>query len=156
MIHTTIVPTIIASGTKDNVIPTIATAIVNCRILPGEKAEDVQNLIRKKMDDERITMVKIGQFNSDPSAATAISSPAFQRVESAVYKTIPHVLPAPYLMIGATDSRHYRKLSSGVVNFLPMTDSKGYHGINERLPLKSLQRSIHFMRIIIRESNRKF
>jgi len=35
LIRTTIVPTIINSGVRDNVIPTFATAYVNSRILPG-------------------------------------------------------------------------------------------------------------------------
>ncbi|MFL5773594.1 MAG: M20/M25/M40 family metallo-hydrolase [Flavisolibacter sp.] len=156
MIHTTFVPTILSSGTKDNLIPSIATAIINCRILPGENAATVENDIRNMIDDKRVSIRKVGQFNSDPSPATEVTSPAFKRIESAVYKTIPHVIPAPYLMIGATDSRHYRRISNGVVNFLPMTDSKGYHGINERLPVKSFQRSIHFMRTIIRESSQDF
>src|SRR5258706_979732 len=36
MMHTTIVPTIISSGVKDNVIPTEAKAVINSRILTGE------------------------------------------------------------------------------------------------------------------------
>jgi len=59
-------------------------------------------------------------------------------------------------MIGATDSRYYRHFSNGVVNFLPMTDSKGFHGINERLPIRDFQRCIHFFMTIIEETNQEF
>jgi carboxypeptidase PM20D1 len=156
MIHTTIVPTILESGIKDNVIPGSAKAIINSRILTGETSKTVENFIREAIQDERVQIKKLGKFDSDPSPATPIESAAFKRIESAVYKTIPNVIPAPYLMIGATDSRHYRRISDGVVNFLPMTDSKGFHGINERLPIRDLQRSINFMMTVIEESNKEF
>jgi carboxypeptidase PM20D1 len=156
MIHTTIVPTILESGIKDNVIPSIAKAIVNSRILTGETSKTVEDFIRAAINDDRVQIKKLGKFDLDPSPATPIASPAFKRVESAVYKNIPNVIPAPYLMIGATDSRHYRRISDGVVNFLPMTDSKGFHGINERLPILDLQRGISFMMTVIEESNKEF
>ena len=156
MLHTTIVPTIIESGVKDNVVPSQAKAIVNSRILPGETAETVEAFIRKTIHDDRVNIKKVNRSNTDPSTETSIQSPAFKRVESAAYKTIPKVIPAPYLMIGATDSRYYRPISDGVVNFLPQTDSKGYHGINERLPIIDLQRSIDFIMTIIEESNNEF
>ncbi|MEO5684292.1 MAG: M20/M25/M40 family metallo-hydrolase [Chitinophagaceae bacterium] len=156
MIHTTIVPTILESGVKDNIVPGVAKAIINTRILTGETAKSVEAFIRATLNDDRIQVKKMGNIDSDPSPATAISSAAFKRIESAVNKTIPNVITAPYLMIGATDSRHYRSIADGVVNFLPMTDSKGFHGVNERLPLRDLQRGINFMMTVIEESNKEF
>ncbi len=156
MIHTTIVPTILEAGMKDNIIPDIAKAVVNTRILPGETAQTVEDYIRRTLHDDRIQIKKVSRYGSDPSPTTDFNSPAFKRVESAVYKTVPGVLPTPFLGTGGTDSRFFRRVSNGVVNFLPMTDSKGFHSINERLPLRDFQRSINFIRTIIEESNREF
>ena len=156
MMHTTIVPTIIESGIKDNVVPTNAKAIINSRILTGETSKTVEDFIRKAINDDRVKIKKVGKYNSDPSPSTSTESPAFKRVESALYRNIPGVLPAPYQGIGATDSRYYRRISDGVVNFFPMTDAKGYHGINERLPLRDLQRGINFIMTIIEETNKDF
>ncbi len=156
MIHTTIAPVIIESGVKENVIPSNAKAIINSRILPGETARTVEDYIRNTIDDERVVIKNISKSGSDPSTVTSIESAAFKRVESAIYKHIPNVIPAPFLNIAATDSRYYRRIADGVVNFLPMTDSKGFHGINERLPLRDLQRGINFMITIIEEGNREF
>jgi carboxypeptidase PM20D1 len=156
MMHTTIVPTIIQSGIKDNVIPTEAKAMINSRILSGETSTTVEDFIRKTIDDDRVKIKKVGKYNSDPSPSTSTDSPAFKRVESALYRNIPKVLPAPYQGIGATDSRYYRRISGGVVNFFPMTDAKGYHGINERVPIRDLQRGINFIMTIIEESNKEF
>ena len=35
---------------------------------------------------------------------------------------------------------------------MPVTDSKGYHGINERLPVRDLQRCIGFFMAVIEKS----
>jgi carboxypeptidase PM20D1 len=156
MLHTTIVPTIVESGFKDNVVPTNARAIINSRILTGETSKTVEEFIRNAIRDDRVKIRKIGKYDTEPSPATSIQSPAFKRIESAVYKNIPNVIPAPYQMIGATDSRYYRRISDGVVNFFPMTDARGYHGINERLPVRDLQRGINFIITIIEESDKEF
>ena len=97
----------------------------------------------------------MGDFNTEPSAATDINSPAFKMMEEAVYKTVDDAIPVPFIMLGATDSRVYREISNGVVNFAPLVDSKGYHGIDERLPIKDFQRFINFITIIIKESDKK-
>ena len=95
-------------------------------------------------------------MSSDPSPATSSQSPAFKRVESAVCKTVPNVIPAPYQMVGGTDSRYYRRISDGVVNFFPMTDAKGFHGIDERIMIRDLRRGIQFIMIIIEETDKEF
>ena len=156
LVHTTIVPTVLMAGIKDNVVPTTATAIVNTRILPGETSLNVEDFIRTAIADDRVKIKKTGRFSSEPSPVTSLASPALKRLESAIYRTIPNVLPAPYLMTGGTDSRFYRRISDGVVNFFPQTEGKGVHGINERLPIPDLQRGIHFITAIIEESDRSF
>lgn len=156
MIRTTIVPTIIKSGIKDNMIPATATAIVNARILPGETSASVENYIRETIGDNRVAIKKTGKYDSEPSSMTPVTSSAFKRVESALNKNIAGVLPVPYLGIGATDSRYYRSIADGVVNFYPMTDARGFHGVNERLTFKDLQLGINFFKTIIIESNEQF
>jgi carboxypeptidase PM20D1 len=156
MTHTTIVPTVVDAGVKDNIIPSTARAILNCRILPGETIKSTEGLIRSTIQDERVQIRAVSRFSSEPSSITSTGSPAFQRLVSAVSQTVTGVLPAPYLDIGGTDSRWYRQISDGVVNFFPITDAKGAHGIDERLSITDLQRGIHMMRLVITESGREF
>ncbi|MRG46901.1 M20/M25/M40 family metallo-hydrolase [Chitinophaga sp. SYP-B3965] len=156
MIHTTIVPVILESGLKENIIPANAKAIINSRILPGETAQTVEDYMRHVIHDERVVIKNVSKAGSDPSTVTSITSAAFKRVESAIHKTVPNVLITPYLSVGATDSRYYRKISDGVVGFLPLTDSKGFHGVNERLPLRDLQRGINFFMTIMEEERQEF
>ena len=132
MISTTIVPTIQERGVRENVIPSNARALVNSRIRPGETYKDVEVFVRNAIGDDRVKIRIAGDFANDPSATTDVQSPAFATVEKAVIAVTDDVIPAPYIMLGATDSRAYRAISDGVINFCPLTDSKGFHGINER------------------------
>jgi carboxypeptidase PM20D1 len=152
MQHTTIVPTILESGVRENVIPTYAKAIVNCRILTGETTKEVQDFISNAIHDDRVKIRIAGDFNTEPSPLTSISSPAFRRIEEAVYRTVDDAIPVPYIMLGATDSRVYRAISDGVVNFTPLKDTKGFHGIDERLPIADFRRSIQFFTILMEKS----
>lgn len=47
LIHTTLVPTIVQAGIKDNVIPTIAKATFNSRILQGQTSDEVLSFVKK-------------------------------------------------------------------------------------------------------------
>ncbi len=155
MQRTTIVPTILESGVRENVIPTNAKAIVNSRININESTKQVQKFIVNAIDDDRVKIKIVGDFNTEPSAVTPINSPAFKMMEETIYKTVDDAIPAPFIMLGATDSRVYREISNGVVNFSPLVDSKGFHGIDERLPIADFQRFFNFITIIIKESDKK-
>jgi len=156
MQRTTIVPTILESGIRENVIPTNAKAIVNCRILTGETTKETRDFIKNAINDDRVEIAIKGDFNTEPSPLTPVGSQAFKRMEQAVYQTLDDVIPVPYVMLGASDSRNYRVISNGVVNFTPLINSKGFHGIDERLPIKDFQRSINFFSSIIKESGKPF
>ena len=156
MQRTTIVPTILESGIRENVIPTNAKAIVNSRIVTGETTREVEGFIKNAINDDRVTITIKGDFNTEPSPITDVNSPAFKRMEEAVYQTVDDVIPVPYVMLGASDSRNYRAISNGVINFTPLINSKGFHGIDERLPVKDFQRSISFFTNIIKESGKPF
>jgi len=152
MISTTIVPTIIESGVRENVIPSNAKAIVNSRILPGETYQEVEAFVRHAIGDDRVKIRIAGDFANDPSATTDAGGIAFKKVEQAASSVMDDIIPAPFIMLGATDSRAYRAISDGVINFCPLTDSKGFHGIDERLPIKDIQRAISFYKILIKDS----
>jgi len=151
LFHTTIVPTIFNSGIKDNVIPTIATAIVNCRNLPGESQTYVIAFMKKQIDDDRVKITP-EKINTDASPLTSIDSSAFKKIEDICYQVMPDIVPVPFLLMGGTDSRHFDQVSNGVIKFAPSIDAKGYHGIDERLPISDFKRMIFFYSLLIKES----
>lgn len=151
MIHTVIVPTIVRSGIKDNVIPTVAKATFNSRILPGDKSDDVLNFVKNAVNDNRVKVTKQTLSLFEPSGITAADHPAFKKIEAITRQTVPDVLVTPYLIIGATDSRYFRPFSEAVLNFAPMQDVNGFHGIDERLGVNDLNRMISFYRLFLME-----
>ena len=149
LIHTTLVPTIVKAGIKDNVIPSVAKATFNSRILPGETSDDVINFIKQAINDERVVVQKQTISLMEPSTITAADNAMFKKLEAIVYKTVPDAVVSPYLMVGASDSRYYRSFSDAVLNFFPMQNAKGFHGINERIPISDLKRIIFFYKMIL-------
>ncbi len=150
MIRTTIVPTMLDAGVKDNVIPTVATAVVNSRILPGQTPESVRDYLSKTMADERIVITPYSDNWWAPSAATSTTGKPFTIVAANAAKVMDSLVPAPFLMIGATDSRYFRQVSDGVINFSASTFMEGYHGIDERLPVQEFQRMYTFLVHVMR------
>jgi carboxypeptidase PM20D1 len=152
LVRTTLVPTVVNSGVRDNVIPTFATAMVNSRILPGETPNTVKAYVEKIVNDTNVKISIYPNYETMPSTTTEINSAAFKRVESAIHAVVKDVVVAPMLMVGATDSRNYRTLSDGVINFTPLTDAKGYHGIDERMLISDYEKCFNYYTFLIKGS----
>jgi carboxypeptidase PM20D1 len=152
LVRTTLVPTVVNSGVRDNVIPTFATAMVNSRILPGETPNSVKAYVEKIVNDTNVKISIYPNYETMPSTTTEINSAAFKRVESAIHAVVKDVVVAPMLMVGATDSRNYRTISDGVINFTPLTDAKGYHGIDERLLISDYEKCFNYYTFLIKGS----
>jgi carboxypeptidase PM20D1 len=150
LVRTTLVPTVFNSGVRDNVIPTFATAYVNSRILPGQSSKDVYDYVSKTINDTQIKITYYKNYMTEPSPTTSVDSKYYKRVEKAVRAVVKDVVVAPMLMVGATDSRNYRTISEGVVNFSPLTNAKGYHGIDERMQISDFQKCFNFYTILIK------
>jgi carboxypeptidase PM20D1 len=65
-------------------------------------------------------------------------------------KVMDSLVPAPLLMIGATDSRCFGQVSDGVINFSASSLMEGYHGIDERLSVLEFQRMYTFLVHVLR------
>lgn len=150
MIRTTMVPTIIQAGVKDNVIPTVAKATVNLRLLPGDLSDAVTEQVRKKINDERVKIQNKNSFYSEATPVTPADSEGYKKVDEAIKKSLPETITAPFLMIGATDSRFFNEVSTNIIKFSPMIDPIGFHGIDERVSLESYKTAIWFYEQLIR------
>ena len=151
MIRTTTAPTIINAGVKDNVVPTQAKATVNFRLLPGNTSVEVEGRVKEIINDDRVVISKYKGAFAEASAVTPMDSYAYQKVEATIMKTYPQLLTSPFLMIGATDSRHFGEVSPNIVKFSPMIDPVGFHGINERVSLESYQTALWFYEQLLRD-----
>ncbi len=153
LLRTTLVPTIVQAGVKDNVIPGQAKATVNARILPGQTTDEVAAFIKKQIADDRIVIKRLNDPIHEGPAAS-YESVAYKKVEAATYRVMKEVIPVPFLSVGATDSKSFQSIADGVIKFLPSTDLKGYHGIDERIALDDLQRMVFFYTLLLQEAGK--
>jgi carboxypeptidase PM20D1 len=151
MLRTTIVPTIINAGIKDNVIPTQAKATVNFRLLPGDLSAAVMERVKNVIADERVKIKMYEGTFAEASAVTPMEGYGYQKIESIIKKSYPNLFTSPFLMLGATDSRHFGEISNNIVKFSPMVDPIGFHGIDERVSLESYQTSLWFFEQLLRD-----
>ncbi len=153
MLHTTLVPTIIEGGIKDNVVPTKVKATINLRLLPGDSVDAVIKKVEKIIGDKRVTVAKHKGAIAEASAVTPVKSFGYQKMEKIMKLSYPDVVTSPFLMIGATDSRHFGKVSSNIIKFSPMIDPIGFHGIDERVSLESYQTALWFYEQLLRNED---
>lgn len=155
-VRTTTAPTIIEAGIKENVIPTHASAVINFRILPGDNVEGIAAHLREVINDERINIELLSK-GTPASPVSPIDVTGYQVIERSIKETIPDVMVAPYLVVGATDSRHFTPISKNIYRFLPYHitphNLKCFHGIDERVGVDEYLNGIRFYRRIIENSN---
>jgi carboxypeptidase PM20D1 len=153
MVRTTTAPTIFQAGTKDNVLPSYAKAVINFRILPGDSIASVVEHVKRVIRDDRVEVKVAGRFSTEPSAVSSTTSAAFRSLERSIRTVAPDVVVAPYLVVVVTDARHYSGLSPNVFRFLPLRltplDLERMHGVNERIGVDEYERAIRTYRQII-------
>lgn len=156
MVRTTIAPTMLRAGVKDNVLPNEARAVVNFRILPGDTFETVTDHVRNVIDDERLTIQRYGEIQVLPSSISNVNSAGFETLQQAIMDVARDVYVVPYLVFGATDSRYYSSVSDQIYRFAPMIlsseDLSRMHGTGERVSIDSYLNSIRFYSHYIRMS----
>lgn len=95
-------------------------------------------------------------FAQDPSPVSPTDAPAFERLAGVIRQTFPDVTVAPYLVIGATDARHYVGLSAHVYRFHPARllpdELDGFHGIDERIGVEAYADAVRFYRRLVLET----
>ncbi len=129
-----------------NVIPPVARMASNHRIIPGETVESVVAHVRKAVNDDNVQVSVINGNN--PSVVSRTDCEAYERVRSAVAETWTEAIVSPYLMVAASDSRHWGEISDKVYRFSAMALSKEergmIHGNNERIPVGTVARTVEF------------
>ncbi len=156
MVRTTIAPTIMRAGVKDNVLPNEARAVINFRLLPGDSFESVRDHVRNVIDNDNITIQDYGTIQTSPTRVSSVNTSIYRKLQQAIVDQYPDVYVAPYLVSGATDSRHFSNLTDQVFRFAPMkldADALSIiHGTNERVSIESVERAIDFYVNLIRSS----
>ncbi|SHO60019.1 M20 family peptidase [Algoriphagus zhangzhouensis] len=153
--HTSTAPTIIDGGFKNNVIPTVAEATINFRILPGETIESVQEHIQSTIN-EKVRVEPVG-FLTNPSPSSSIELDAFKKLEKTIRSVFPNSVVMPGLIAGGTDARYFYGISEGVYRFYPIRISPEgmtrFHGIDEKISKENYKEMIQFTYQLMKRFN---
>ena len=146
MLRTTTAPTVLQAGVKENVLPSTARALVNFRILPGDSVGSVLAHVRRALDDPRIGVRALQETVSDPSGVSSVNAEPFQLLARTIRQVIPGTVVTPWLVVGATDSRYYSRLTANVLRFVcePIgpDDLRRVHGTDERVGVQAYANSV--------------
>jgi len=155
MIRTTHAATMIEGGIKDNILPAVATAAVNCRLLPGDSIQDVINHFVKVVDDPRVE-ISVDKNNGgwEASIVSPTDTSAYLSLDLVIRQVFNNVTVAPFAFLAATDSRYYAPICKSIYKFSPIQlspkDRSGIHGINERISVVGMGKMVVFFSRLIK------
>ncbi|NDP42629.1 MAG: M20/M25/M40 family metallo-hydrolase [Aromatoleum sp.] len=136
----TVSATTARAGMKHNVIPGIAEATLDCRLLPGQDPEAFTQQIRDIISDPKVRIETVFK-SSTPSSP--IDTELFGIIEDAVHDHVEEALVLPSVSAGFTDSRVFRKHGITSYGFIPylleQDEAMTVHGHNERITVENLK-----------------
>ncbi|KDA04987.1 hypothetical protein DC31_02795 [Microbacterium sp. CH12i] len=155
MVRTTVAPTMQSGGTAVNVIPSQASATVNLRIALGETVARAVARVRRRIHDPLVSIEVLE--GSEPSPESPTDNAQFALLGRALEEAFPGVPPVPYVMMAATDSRHFHRYSPAVYRFAPLEMSNAQraaiHGVDESVEIATLERGEVFHRALLENLN---
>jgi acetylornithine deacetylase/succinyl-diaminopimelate desuccinylase-like protein len=137
MLRNTVSPTMLAGGSKVNVIPSRASVRVDGRIIPGLTKEDFLREIRRAVGDE----VAINVFDHHDGTTFDSKTELYETICKVLAQHDEDAVPVPYMIPGFTDSFAYGRLGGTCYGFSPVKLPKDlnftrmYHGHDERIPI---------------------
>jgi len=158
--HSTISVTTMRSGVGDppkvNVIPSVAEATLDCRVLPGTSRDAWLAEIRRRLGDPGIT-IEVTYGSEDP-VVTPTDTPFYQALEAAVRRDDPSAIVTPILIPYGTDSNSYRPRGVKSYGFfpalLPAEALSSMHGDAEFIPVDQLGRASRLLFEALRDTVR--
>lgn len=151
MLRVTLVPTRARASDKDNVIPSVAEALVDCRVPPGMELADV----RKRIDavlgplagEVEVDFADVVVGNSSP-----LDTPLAATIGGWLADADPGAELVPIVMPGFSDSHWFRRAfgSATVYGFFPRREmdlvhaEPLFHAADERIPVADVELAASF------------
>ena len=146
LLRNTVSITGLKGSDKTNVIPPIATAAIDVRLLPGQDPAAFLAELTRVVGDSAVTFRP--QSQTWPATESSTDTELFRAITAVAHARHPNALVTTMMLPGFTDSHYFRRLgiaSYGVGPF-PLTqgDSRGVHGNDERVSVAALRFGVRF------------
>ncbi len=145
-LRTTCVATQLEGGHAVNALPQLAAATVNCRVLPEDSPQYVEDTLKKVFAGDQVSIKKSGDFMQGPSSP--LRPDVLEAATRITTKMWPGVAVVPNMVMGATDGRSLRIAgipTYGIQGiFIDRADVR-FHGRDERIPVQSFYEGQAFL-----------
>jgi acetylornithine deacetylase/succinyl-diaminopimelate desuccinylase-like protein len=145
LLRTTCVATQLDGGHAPNALPQLATANVNCRILPGVPVNAIVAELTKVLADPGIQISLVDE--ATPSKPAVLRDDVMTATETIVKSMFPGVPVVPVMSTGATDGLYLRNAgipTFGVDGLFDDIDDVRAHGRDERVGVKQFFEDLEF------------
>lgn len=158
MLRTTCVATQLEGGHARNALPQLAAANINCRVLPEDSVEYVQNTLTRIIADDQVSIKSVEEVTKGPAsplnAKRAAGEPSIlEAVTKATDAEFPGVPVVPIMVPYATDGRFLRAAgipTYGVQGFFLDRDDIRFHGRDERILTTSFYEGTQFLYTLVK------
>jgi acetylornithine deacetylase/succinyl-diaminopimelate desuccinylase-like protein len=149
ILRTSIVPTIMRIGFRQNVIPSEGEATLDIRALPDEDMQKLYAELRRVIDDPSIEIVPATGATRPAAPPSRIDTDMFRALESVTKQMFPGAIVLPSMLTGATDMAQLRAKGVQAYGIGPIVEEAekevgAAHTDDERLAESSLYKLVEF------------
>jgi acetylornithine deacetylase/succinyl-diaminopimelate desuccinylase-like protein len=153
ILRNTISLTGLSGSSKTNVIPGVATAEIDIRLLPDQDTTDFMRTLERIVADTAVHFTHLG--NTKAPLESPIDTDLFRAIERAAHEREPGAFVTTPMETAATDRPTYRKVGITTYGFSPFKvpraeTQRGMHGNDERLSVENVGYGVHFYYDILR------
>jgi len=139
---------------KINVIPSVAEAGLDCRVLPGTTKDQWIAEVKRRLGDPAIAVELINE--SDDPVVTSSDAPLFRHLEAAIKRRHSDAIVTPMLIPYGTDSNAFRPKGVKSFGLFPAILSgetvASMHGDAERVPLDGVREAAEILFEALRDT----
>jgi acetylornithine deacetylase/succinyl-diaminopimelate desuccinylase-like protein len=144
-LRTTCVATLISGGHAENALPQRSKATIQCRMMPGDTAGNVQSLLTRTLDDPKISITL------DAAPVLSPESPPTKQILDKVNKVVHSMWPGvpviPTMASGFSDGRQTRTAGIPTYDLSGLwadVDDNRAHGRDERIGVREFDESVEY------------
>ena len=140
ILRDTISITVLKAGAKENIIPEIAEATLDIRLLPNHDPHAFLEHLKTLINDERVEIIYNGPFKQ--SNISDRNSEFFVTLCEVLQEEVPESICTPMLTPGATDSSFFRQKGINAYGLFPAIltpeEMDGFHNHDERISIDNM------------------
>ncbi len=147
-LHTTCVATGLEAGHAPNALPQRAEANINCRLFPGRSRAETGDALQAAIGDDTVKVIFDRTIADTPLNLPALTPEIMDPIRKLTEEMWPGVPVVPAMLAGATDGR--RMIDAGIPTYgvsgiFTDPEKTFQHGLNERVPVKSMMEGREFL-----------